>query len=131
MLFDLKGKRRRTVQITYVFLAGLMAIGLIGAGVGSGVSGGLFDLFGGGGGGGSTANKAVEKKIKAAQKTLRINPKDEAALASLARSHYELASVDVDRKTSAFGKDGKKELAAASTAWQRYLATNPKKPDPS
>src|SRR2546423_11839386 len=130
MLFDLKGKRRRTVQITYVFLAGVMAIGLIGAGVGSGVSGGLFDLFGGGGGS-STANKAVEKKIKAAQRTLRTNPKDQVALAGLARSHYELASLDVNRKTSAFGKDGKKELAQASSAWQRYLATNPKKPDPS
>jgi hypothetical protein len=130
MLFDLKGKRRRTVQVTYVFLAGLMAIGLIGAGVGSGVSGGLFDLFGGGGGG-STANKTVENRIKKAEKTLRVNPRDQVALAILARSHYALASADVDRKTNAFGKDGKKELALASSAWERFLATNPKKPDAS
>src|SRR5207245_936966 len=48
MLFDLKGKRRRTVQVTYVGLAFLMAAGLIGAGIGCGTSGGIFDLFGDG-----------------------------------------------------------------------------------
>ena len=70
MLFDLKGKRRRTVQATYVALAFLMVIGLVGAGVGSGVSGGVFDLFSGGSGK-STANKVVENRIKAAQAKLR------------------------------------------------------------
>jgi hypothetical protein len=130
MLFDLKGKRRRTVQVTYVALAFLMAVGLIGAGVGSGTSGGLFDLFSGGGGG-STANKTIEKRIKTAERALRVNPKDQVAMVSLVRSHYTLASADTDQRTGQFGKDGKKELAKASTAWQRYVASDPKKPDAS
>jgi tetratricopeptide (TPR) repeat protein len=130
MLFDLRGKRRRTVQVTYVGLAVLMAIGLVGAGVGSGVSGGIFDLFSGGGGG-STADKTIQKKIDRAEKALRVNPKDEAALVSLVRSHYQLASVDTDQQTGQFGKDGKKELAKASTAWERYVDSSPKKPDDS
>ena len=130
MLFDLKGKRRRTVQVTYVALAFLMAVGLIGAGVGSGTSGGLFDLFSGGGGG-STANKTIEKRIKTAERALRVNPKDEVAMVSLVRSHYSLASADTDQRTGQFGKDGKKELAKASTAWQRYVASDPKKPNTS
>ena len=40
MLFDLKGKRKRFVQVTYVVLAVLFAVGLIGFGIGGGVSGG-------------------------------------------------------------------------------------------
>jgi hypothetical protein len=130
MLFDLKGKRRRTVQATYVALAFLMVIGLVGAGVGSGVSGGVFDLFSGGSGK-STANKTVENRIKAAQAKLRLNPRDPVALATIVRSHYELASVDTNQRTGKFGPDGKKELALAATAWQRYVSANPKKPDAS
>jgi hypothetical protein len=130
MLFDLKGKRRRTVQVTYVALAFLMAVGLIGAGVGSGVSGGIFDLFSGGGGS-STADKTVEKKIDRAEKALRLNPKDDAALASLVRAHYQLASIDTNQRTGQFGKDGKKELRKADVSWQRYLDNEPKKPDDS
>jgi hypothetical protein len=130
MLFDLKGKRRRTVQVTYVALAFLMAVGLIGAGVGSGVSGGIFDLFSGGGGS-STADKTVQRKIDRAEKALRLNPKDGAAMATLVRSHYQLASIDTNQRTGQFGKDGKKELRKADTAWQRYVNSEPKKPDDS
>ena len=109
MLFDLKGKRRRTVQVTYVGLAFLMAAGLIGAGIGSGTSGGIFDLFGGGSGK-STANKTVEKRITVAEKALRINPKNQAALITLVRSHYTLASADANQQTGQFGKDDEKHL---------------------
>jgi hypothetical protein len=130
MLFDLKGKRRRTVQATYVALAFLMVVGLVGAGVGSGVSGGVFDLFGGGSGK-STANKVVDNRIKAAQRALRINPRDQAALATLVRSHYQLASLDSSQTTGQFGPNGKKELRLAASAWQRYVASNPKKVDAS
>ena len=130
MLFDLKGKRRRTVQITYVGLAFLMAAGLVGAGIGSGTSGGLFDIFGGGSGK-STANKTIEKRIATAERALRINPKNEAAMVTIVRSHYTLASTDANQQTGQFGKDGKAELAKASAAWQRYLASSPKKPDAS
>ena len=128
MLFDLKGKRRRTVQVTYVGLAFLMAVGLVGAGVGSGTSGGLFDLFSGGGGSG---NNVVDKRIEKAEKALKVNPKDQAALVTLVRSHYTIASADTSQQTGQFGKEGKKELAKASSSWQRYLATDPKKPDAS
>ena len=130
MLFDLKGKRRRTVQVTYIALAFLMAVGLVGAGVGSGTSGGIFDLFGGGSGK-SNANKIVEKRIKAAQRQLLLNPKNQVALTALVRAHYDIATADQNQQTGAFGKDGRKELLLAGAAWTRYLSTNPKKPDAS
>ena len=50
MLFDLKGKRRRAVQGTYLMLAVLMGAGLVLFGIGSSTNGGLGDLFSGGGG---------------------------------------------------------------------------------
>src|SRR3954466_15050553 len=101
MLFDLRGKRRRTVQVTYVALAFLMAVGLVGAGVGSGVSGGIFDLFSGGGGS-STADKTIQKKIDRAETALRLNAENEAAMETLVRSHYQLASIDTNQQTGQF-----------------------------
>ena len=45
MLFDLKGKRKRLVQVVYVMLAILFGGGLVLFGVGGNVSGGLIDAF--------------------------------------------------------------------------------------
>ena len=52
MLFDLRGRRRRAVQGTYLVLAMLMGGGLVLFGVGGSVSGGLLDAFKSDGGGG-------------------------------------------------------------------------------
>lgn len=132
MLFDLRGKRRRAVQVTYASLAALMAIGLVGAGIGSDVSGGVFDIFTGGDDGDiSDANKAVEERIDKANAKLKVNPKDQAALLEVVRGHYSLAATDTDRETGTFGEDGKEELEKAGAAWKRYLATEPKEVDPA
>lgn len=128
MLFDLKGKRRRTVQITYAALAVLIGVGLIGGGIGSGVSGGFFDIFGGGNGG-SSGNSAIEKKIKHQQLVLQRDPKNLVALAAIVRYRYQIAAAQSDQRTGQFTKDGKKALLSTSAAWQKYLAANPKKPD--
>jgi hypothetical protein len=127
MLFDLKGKRRRTVQATYVALAFLMAAGLIGAGIGSGASGGLFDLFGGGGGG-SDATKQIKKRIAKSELRLRANPTNVVALRNLMEDEQLLAQADFDKVKQTYGKDGKAELAKAAAAWQRYSAATPTKP---
>lgn len=128
MLFDLKGKRRRAVQVTYLFLALLMGVGLVGAGIGSDATGGLFDVFGGGSGG-SDADKALKDRAKKADEALRARPNDPAALTAAVRAHYTVAATDTDRQTGQFGEDGKAELRKAAALWNRYLATNPKQPD--
>jgi hypothetical protein len=130
MLFDLKGRRRRVVQGTYVLLAVLMGGGLILFGIGGGTSGGLLDAFKGGGGS-STGNSLVQKRIDAAQKRLAANPQDRGALQELIRDNYQLATLSADPNTGVFTAEGKKDLQNASNAWQRYLSTNPAKPDPT
>ena len=58
MLFDLRGRRRRAVQVTYLMLALLMGGGLVLFGIGGSVSGGLIDAFKGTGGGSSGDNSS-------------------------------------------------------------------------
>jgi hypothetical protein len=132
MLFDLRGKRRRAVQVTYASLALLMAVGLVGAGIGSDVSGGLFDIFSNDDGGDlSDANKTTQKRIDSANEKLKANPRDQAALVQVIRGHYTIAASDTDSQTGEFGGDGKDELKKASAAWKRYLAAKPEKVDPA
>ena len=130
MLFDLRGKRRRFVQVTYASLALLMGLGLVGFGVGSDVSGGIADIFTGNDSvDESSANKEVRKRIEAANARLAANPKDQAALIQVIRGHFTIASGDVDEKTGAYNDDGKEELGKADVAWKKYLALEPEKVD--
>jgi hypothetical protein len=129
MLFDLKGKRRRTVQATYLMLAVLMGVGLVAFGIGSSVNGGLFDAFKGGGGS-NKADEAIQKRIDAAERTLQTNPRNTAALASLTRAHYQMATSTADSQTSDFTAKSLPELQKTAASWERYTKVA-KKPDPS
>jgi hypothetical protein len=129
MLFDLKGRRRRVVQITYVGLALLMGGGLVLSGIGSSASGGLLDALVGGGGGGSTdAKKPFRNQIKAADARLATKPKDAGALATLVRAHFGLAGLEQQEQNGipvGYTAQGKAELKLADQAWERYLASDP------
>jgi hypothetical protein len=126
MLFDLKGKRRRVVQGVYLTLAILIGGGLVLFGVGSNVGGGLGDLFKGGSGS-NQADKAIQKKIDQANKTLVTQPKNQAALLLLVRSHYQLATSHANQ-SGQFTADAQSELVKTTQAWERYSAVNPKPP---
>jgi hypothetical protein len=128
MLFDLKGKRRRTVQVVYLTLAILMGAGLVLFGIGSSVSGGLGDLFTGGSGQ-NEADKTIQKKIDAAEKTLETQPKNVPALAQLVRGHYQLATAKADAQ-SEFTEKAKPELQKTVDSWERYTKAV-EKADPS
>lgn len=128
MLFDLRGRgRRRTVQVIYVTLALLMGGGLVLFGIGGATSGGLFDALGGSNGGGGPS---VSKQISQVEKRLKTNPADAPSWAQLARLRFQDASqTGYDQATSTFTDKGRQELAGVRTAWERYLALNPAKPD--
>jgi tetratricopeptide (TPR) repeat protein len=134
MLFDLRGRgRRRTVQVIYLSLAVLMGGGLVLFGIGGNTSGGLFDAINGSGGGGGNGNvdAAVQKRVDAFDRRIRVNPRDEAALVGLTKVRFQAANTgqNFNQTQQAFTAKGLEQLRQASAAWQRYLALNPKKPD--
>jgi tetratricopeptide (TPR) repeat protein len=130
MLFDLKGRRKRFIQVSYVILAFLFAVGLVGFGIGGNVSGGFFDaISGGGGGGGSDASK---KEAARYERLVRANPRNERAWLALARAEYSGATTsdDYNSETGEFSEGAADELQRTTRAWERYLALKPRKPDP-
>lgn len=132
MLFDLRGRgRRRTVQAIYLSLAVLMGGGLVFFGIGGNTSGGLFDAFNGGGGGDTAADKAIQKRVEVLDQRLRANPQDQRSLVTLTKVHYQLANTSegFNQTQNAFTEKGLAELRQADSAWQRYLALEPAKPD--
>jgi hypothetical protein len=125
MLFDLRGHRRRTVQVTYVILAVLMGGGLVLFGIG-GSSGGIVDaITGNSSSGGANVNEQLQKQIDNQKKRLAASPNNAAVLAALVRLNYQAAVSQQPSGSSAFPEDAKDELRAAAAYWERYVeATN-------
>ena len=130
MLFDLRSRgRRRTVQAVYLGLAILMGGGLVLFGVGAGNGfGGILNAFTGNGSGGAQ-KQVVSQQEKDAMKATAASPTDPQAWASLVQARWTSAgqAPDFDTNTQSFTANGKKELTAATQAWQRYiqLASHP------
>jgi hypothetical protein len=135
MLFDLRSSgRRRMVKIVYVTLAVLMGGGLVLFGIGGGgaLSGGLLDAITESNNSGGSSSDRVQKQEAAATAKARANPTDAAAWAAVARARYALAQTgdNFDQGSSAFTAAGKRQLEAASRAWEEHLKLAGKKPDP-
>jgi hypothetical protein len=130
MLFDLKGRRRRVIQGTYLTLAVLMGGGLVLFGIGGDVQGGLLDAFTGDGSN-TSGNPIVERRLKEAEGRLKANPNDQEALKAVTRGRFQLAGNDVNPDTGLYGPEARDDLRGSSEAWERYLATDPNPPDPS
>lgn len=129
MLFDLRGRRRRAVQGTYLMLALLMGGGLVFFGVGSDVSGGLFDVFGDRSGGDGSGQ--LEQRIERNAKRLAARPGNEVLLKELVRDNYALAGQQVESGAQGFPKESRDELQQAATYWERYVKAETGTPDPS
>jgi tetratricopeptide (TPR) repeat protein len=132
MLFDLKGKRKRLVQVVYVGLAILFAGGLVLFGVGGNVSGGLIDAFRGNNGGGASTS-AFDDVVKRANARALRTPDDPAAWAAVVRAQFNLASSPAgsDASTGALTDRGQQAVVEVSQAWRRYERLKPKTVDPS
>lgn len=131
MLFDLRGRRRRAVQATYLTLAVLMGGGLVLFGIGGEVSGGLIDAFGGRDGGGDDANSQLEQRIERQEKRLQASPQDTAVLAELVRTNYQLASSQIPEGGAAFPAAAKDELRRTGAYWERYVEATEGEPSAS
>jgi len=131
VLFDLKGRRKRLVQVTYVGLAVLFGAGLIGFGVGSNAGGGIIDALRGNGGGGGKS--VFQDQVDTARKEVRLHPQSERAWLDLVRAEFNLAasSEGSDQKTGQLTDKGQQAIIASASAWERYVKLKPKKPDPA
>jgi hypothetical protein len=128
MLFELGGKRKRVIQVIYVFLALLLAVGLVGLGIGGSANGGIFDALGLTDSS-SDGSSQFDSEIDNANDALAKNPEDTAALLKLARYQYlkgqqsldtdEAGNVSITEDTTASWED-------ATDAWERYLDSLPK-----
>lgn len=131
MLFDLQGKRRRVVQVTYLTLAVLMGGGLVFFGIGSDVQGGLADFFTGGDSAEQGGSQVLEDQLAEAQGELDANPDDPQALADVVQANVQLATTTDPAARSQgqlFTEEGTPRLEAADESWQRYLELE-KQPD--
>jgi hypothetical protein len=130
MLFDLRGRRRRAVQVTYLTLAVLMGGGLVLFGIG-GASGGILDaITGNSSGGGGSTDSGLEKRIENQEQKLKTSPNDAAALAELVRLHYQVASSQTPSGSTTIPEDGKDDLRKAGAYWDRYVKATDNNPDP-
>ncbi len=128
MLFDVRGRRKRVVQVVYLGLAILFGASLVFFGTGSGVNGGLFDAFTGGGGGSSSVftdqyNKARER-ARVAPAAPRRRPRwcvPPTTWPPRRRAPTRRPGRSVDK--------GQAAITAAAVAWERYLRLKPKTPD--
>lgn len=133
MIFDLKsGKRRRVVQIVFGFLAFIFFISFVGFGIGSEVSGGIFDALGISGGNTSSESN-FDDQIEKAEERLADDPQDQRALLDL--TNYKLLAatdsedgVQTDEQTGllSISEPVRAHLLEGLDAWDRYLKTDPK-----
>jgi tetratricopeptide (TPR) repeat protein len=131
VLFDLKGKRKRLVQVVYIMLAVLFGGGLVLFGVGGNVSGGLVDAFKGGGDGG--ASSQFSELARDAERRAARNPRSADAQLDVVRAQFNLASSTEgsDAETGQLTDRGQQAIIEVSQAWERYLRLKPKKVDAS
>ena len=135
MIFDLKsGKRKRVVQVVFGFLAFIFFISFVGFGIGSDVSGGIFDAIGlGGNGSDEDIESTYEQQIDEAEKKLDSQPKDPNALNNLARYRFlagqENLSFDEETGVATFTEETKSEWDQALDAWEKLTKDPPPKLD--
>jgi hypothetical protein len=130
MLFDLRGRRRRGIQVIYLGLALLMGGGLVLFGIGGDVQGGLFDAFRENRG---SAVEQIEERVEDAERRTQENPRDARAYGELAEARFQLAgqSEGYQQETGQFTGEALTILQGAERAWDRHLALAGDNPDPA
>ena len=130
MLFDLKGRRKRLMQVVYVMLAILFGGGLVLFGVGGNVSGGLIDAFKGEG---DVDNSAFNDIVERAERSAARNPDNPNAQLALLRAQFNFASSPAgsDPETGALTDRGQQAIIEVVQSWERYKKLEPEKIDPS
>jgi hypothetical protein len=130
VLFDLQSPgRRRIIKVVYAMLAILLAVGLVGFGIGSDATGGLSEIFGGSG----STDTGFEDEIEDREEQAQQNPKDPKPQLELVTLYLQQGNqqLEVDEATQAtvVTADAAESFNQAADAWAAYLKLKPPKPD--
>src|SRR6476646_653973 len=128
MLFDIRGRRRHVVRVVYAILALLMG-------------GSLFLVVGPfniaeffGAADATSPSKVLNEQAERIEGKLRVEPDNEDLLLSLTRARVAagnaLTEVNPETGVSALSPEGRREVALAAEAWDRYLQQTDE-PNPS
>lgn len=130
MLFDLRGRRKRVIQVIYVMLAIVMAASLLVIGLPGGIN-----LFGSGGGNvvsQDLADLSIDRAEKLEQR-LATSPNNVNAQEELIRARItagnNLIEVDDQGQQQAVTPEAAQQYDLAAQAWEDYLKTNSGNPD--
>jgi hypothetical protein len=122
MLFDLRGRRKRFIQVIYATLAVLMGGGLVFFGIGSDVSGGLFNAFDEGS---NPAGESFSDEADEIEEKLVKDPQNENLHVALVRARYSagnnLSELDPNTGAPVITPEAEQEYEKAADAWDRYL----------
>ena len=133
MLFDLQSPgRRAAVKVIYAALAILLGGGLLFFGIGSDATGGLLDALGLRDSN-SSSNDVFSKEIESAQAKLKKDPNASAARLALVGLYIQRGNqqLEVNSQTgqSTVTPEASTSFNDAADQWDRYIASDPKKPD--
>lgn len=130
MLFDLRGRRKRVIQVIYVILAIIMAASLVVIGLPGGVN-----PFGNGG---SVNQDAAEANLERAQdldQRLQEEPNNQNVARELIRARINAGNslIELDQTTGAqtVTDESQAQYQLAAEAWDEYVKKSGGKPDPS
>ncbi|MCB0861248.1 MAG: hypothetical protein KDB54_11410 [Solirubrobacterales bacterium] len=132
MLFDLRGRRKRVIQVIYVLLAILMGASLLLLGGSSTL--GLQNLFGGDTSVNKSASDANVARANDLQTKFNQQPKNGNLAKELIRARFSagnsLYAVDPDTQTTSITDDATTQLEMAAETWTKYLKITNDNPDP-
>ncbi|MDX6652171.1 MAG: hypothetical protein QOJ38_952 [Solirubrobacterales bacterium] len=125
MLFDLRGKRKRAIQVIYAGLAILMGGGLVLFGIGSSANGGLLDALGIGGNNASQPGANYDTEAAKLERKLKLKPNDPTLLLQLARTRILAGNTKSPSNSTTgqvtYSQASLNEFQQAADAWESYL----------
>jgi hypothetical protein len=128
MLFDVRGRRRRVIQVVYALLAFIMAASLFFV-VGPVNLGGLVGDDAG------DASSVFDDQIQNLERKLAKDPRNEDLLLQDVRIRYSAgnAGIETDPSGAQTGitEEGLENFRRAGDAWVRYIELNPAEPNPN
>jgi len=131
MLFDVRGRRKRVIQVIYVILAIIMAASLIVIGLP-----GNLNPFGNTGNSGNTdAAKLNVERADKLQTKFEQQPNNEQVAVELIRARFSagqsLYATDPDTQQTSITDEATTQFDMAAETWNKYLKLSKDDPDPT